>query len=146
MIFYSYFVLYSVCVGDITYNTFFISCIFLFNKKYPTIIGYKNMTSKLKHFISSSQGKNGFGWHYDDGLEQHTSEWSKEILNVFFLCIWIEVKKLYSYHVVFHVIVNNPLPPFSMDIHAFLEFHSTFIRIYFESNWFTNPESILKQV
>ena len=119
MIFYSYFVLYSVYVGDITYNTFFISCIFLFNKKYPTIIGYKNMTSKLKHFISSSQGKNGFGWHYDDGLEQHTSEWSKEILNVFFLCIWIEVKKLYSYHVVFHVIVNNPLPQFSMDTHAF---------------------------
>ena len=64
---------------------FFISCIFLFNKKYPTIIGYKNMTSKLKHFISSSQGKNGFGWHYDDGLQQHTSEWSKEILNIFSL-------------------------------------------------------------
>ena len=53
------------------------------------------MTSKLKHFISSSQGKNGFGWHYDDGLEQHTSEWSKEILNVFFFVYGLKWKSLF---------------------------------------------------
>ena len=100
--------------ADIAHNTSF--CFFTFSfqqEKYPTIIGYKNMTSKLKHFFSSSQGKNGFGWHYDDGLEQHTSEWSKE--KSYFFVYELKWKKVYSYHVVFHVIVNNPYLQFLME-------------------------------